>query len=113
MKIVRTSWFPFEGYLAINLFGVLFVRGKKPLSERVIRHEEIHTAQMKEMAYIFFYLWYCVEYVIVRFMHRTQKGAYKDVSFEEEAYINEVDAEYLKKREPYAWAKYLKVSNRD
>lgn len=113
MRIVRTSWFPFEGYLAINLFGVLFVRGQKQLSERVIRHEQIHTAQMKEMLYVFFYLWYGIEYIIVRFFHRTQKGAYRDVSFEEEAYTHEADAGYLSAREPYAWVKYLKVSNRD
>ena len=63
MKIVKTKWFPFGGYKAINLFGILFT--KSDLSETEINHEAIHTAQMKEMLYIFFYIWYAIEYIII------------------------------------------------
>ena len=35
-----------------------------------------------------FYIWYGIEYVIIRFFHNKQSFAYHDVSFEEEAHNN-------------------------
>ena len=59
MQVCKNKYIPFKGFSAINVFGVLFVRGNARISERTIRHETIHTAQMKEMLYIFFYMvWY-------------------------------------------------------
>ncbi len=111
MKIIKTSWFPFRGYSTINIFGILFTKSSY-LTEDTILHERIHTAQMKEMLYIFFYIWYGLEYIIIRFFHKTQYGAYKDVSFEEEAHNNDYNKNYLETRRHYAWIKYLKISNR-
>ena len=62
MKTIRNKYIPFQGFRAINLFGILFVRGNAIINERTVRHEAIHTAQMKEMLYIFFYLWYVIEW---------------------------------------------------
>lgn len=56
MKIIENSLIPFPGFLAINLFGVIFIRKGGVLSEVVINHEQIHTAQMKELGYVGFYL---------------------------------------------------------
>jgi hypothetical protein len=44
MKIIRNNIIPFKGFKAINLFGILFVRGNAELSDEVINHESIHTA---------------------------------------------------------------------
>ena len=41
---------------------------------------------MQELLYIFFYLWYAVEYLIRLIIYRNTKLAYKNVSFEREAY---------------------------
>ena len=62
MKIVYNNIIPFKGFLAINLLGVLFVRSKYKgrVSDKVITHETIHTKQMREMLYVFFYLWYII-----------------------------------------------------
>src|SRR5678815_4332787 len=68
MKIIRNKYIPFKGFRAINLFGILFVRGNAKISEVTLNHEKIHTAQMKEMLYIFFYLWYVFEWIIRLFM---------------------------------------------
>lgn len=60
MNIIYNNIIPFKGFLAINLFGVLFVRGTyRDLSATVLNHEKIHTAQMKELWYIPFYVIYC------------------------------------------------------
>lgn len=64
MKIIYNNLIPFKGFAAINLFGILFVRKGVEVSEEMINHEAIHTAQMKEMLYVFFYLWYVIEWVV-------------------------------------------------
>ena len=113
MKIIRNKYIPFKGFRAINLFGILFVRGNAEISEQVIRHETIHTKQMQEMLYIFFYLWYCIEYVYRVFwyawkVNKTKaKSAYHALSFEREAYANEHNTEYLKSRKFWNWTKYF------
>ena len=104
MKIIRNSIIPFKGYAAINLFGVLFVRNNVKITDRLLNHESIHTEQMKEMCYVPFYLWYVVEWLIKLFKY---DNAYRNISFEREAYANEHDPEYLKCRKKNAWAKYL------
>lgn len=50
MKIIRNNIIPFKGFAAINLFGILFVRKDAVITEQTLRHEEIHTAQMKRIA---------------------------------------------------------------
>ncbi|HHX12769.1 MAG TPA: hypothetical protein GX731_08090 [Clostridiales bacterium] len=106
MRIIRNNYIPFKGFRAINLFGVLFVRRSAIINDRTIRHEAIHTAQMKEMLYIFFYLWYVVEWLIRLFM---KGNAYKNISFEREAYDNESDIIYLEQRSRFAWIKYIQI----
>lgn len=104
MKIVYSNIIPFKGYIATNLFGILFVRKDKKLNDIDINHEEIHTAQMKEMGYIFFYVWYLIEWIIRLFM---KGNAYRNISFEREAYSNEYNLEYIKYRKHYSWFKYF------
>lgn len=111
MKIVYSRFIPFRGFFAVNLFGVLIVRknddGSCPkVSDRTIRHESIHTEQMKEMLYVFFYIWYFLEWVF-RLILPPYKTAYRDISLEEEAKENENDPDYLKYRKRYSWIKYL------
>ncbi|NLB81865.1 MAG: hypothetical protein GX800_09745 [Clostridiaceae bacterium] len=107
MKIIQNKWInkfiPFPNFRAINLFGVLFVRGARPLSDVTLNHEAIHTAQMKEMLYVFFYMWYFIEWVIRLFMGG---DAYRNISFEKEAYDNQKDMYYLTKRERFNFLNY-------
>ena len=105
MKIIYNKIIPFDGFLATNLFGILFIREeyKDKISPYVINHESIHSEQMKELGYIFFYIIYFFEWVIRLFC----KGdAYKNLSFEREAYCNEYNLDYLKNRKRYSWLKY-------
>lgn len=111
MHIVKTSWFPFGRYNTINIFTVLFTK-LEYLTLKIINHESIHSAQMREMLFIFFYIWYSIEYLVIRFFHKTQNSAYRDVSFEEEAKEHEDDANYLKHRKHFAWFKYIKIKDR-
>lgn len=131
MKIIQNKWInkfiPFPNFRAINLFGVLFVRGARPLTKTTLNHEYIHSAQIVEvmiasvpfalllwlltnvwlgilLVIVSYYLWYVIEWLI-----RLPKGnAYKNISFEREAYNNEKDLRYLDNRKRFAWIKYLK-----
>lgn len=104
MKIIYSNIIPFRGFKAINLFGILFVRKGCKMSDTDINHETIHTAQMKEMGYVFFYLWYLIEWIVRLF----KKGnAYRNISFEREAYDNQSWLIYPSVRIPFAWIDYL------
>lgn len=108
MIIVKNKIIPFGSYTTINLFGILFTKSDY-LSPITINHERIHTKQMLEMLIVFYYLWYCIEYVIVRFCHRKQNAAYHDISFEEEAHNNDDNLHYLDNRKHFAWWKYVRL----
>lgn len=113
MKIIYNKLIPFKGFLAINLFGVFFIRknddGSNPvITKRTINHESIHTAQQKELLYVGFYLLYLLFWLWnLIFATRT---AYRSIPFEIEAYTNEYDFDYLKNRKKYAWIKTMKIS---
>lgn len=107
MKIIRNNIIPFSGYKAINLFGLLFVRKNAVLSPQLINHEEIHTAQMREMLYIFFYIWYALEWLIRLICYWNNDLAYHSIGFEKEAFIQQGDTDYLKSRKLFAWISYI------
>lgn len=110
MKVVENGVIPFKGFLAINLFGIVFVRKeywrKKDAwhRQKCLLHESIHTAQMKELLYVFFYVIYILEWLL-RLAVRP-KEAYRSISFEVEAYSHQGDEEYLRNRKHFAqWRK--------
>lgn len=105
MKIVVNNIIPFKGFAGINIFGVLFVRKGVVVSERMIRHETIHTKQMKELIFIPFYILYVIEWLVKLLFYGKQ--AYRNISFEREAYSNEYDLNYLGNRKRFAFVKYI------
>ncbi|MFV0326895.1 MAG: hypothetical protein ACK5LF_21365 [Bacteroides xylanisolvens] len=110
MKIIYTKY-ALKGY-TINLFGVAFARpDREPLSGTTINHESIHTAQGKELLWIFFYIWYGIEWVIRLIQYRNRKKAYRNISFEREAYSNDENTTYLTNRKLYSFLNYLKLKN--
>lgn len=94
---------PFGRYKVLNLFGLLFVKKNAIIGPIVINHESIHTAQMKEMLYIPFYIWYGVEWLIRFVVCWNAHQAYKNIGFEKEACQYERDTKYLQERKHYHW----------
>ena len=105
MKIIINNILPPKGFKCINLFGILFCR--KQLNKIDINHETIHTKQMQELLYIFFYLWYVIEYLVKLIIYRNTKLAYRNISFEREAYQNQSNLDYLSNRKHYNWLSKL------
>lgn len=109
MKIIYNKNFPFKGYIAINICGLIFARSEyKPLKAKSKQHEAIHTCQIIELCVIFFYLWYGVEWLVRYIQYRNAKTAYYNISFEREAYTNAGKENYLTSRKRWAWCEYLK-----
>lgn len=73
-------------------------------------HESIHFEQQKELFVIGFYLIYVFEFVRNLFHYKSSYKAYKNISFEREAFTNEANLNYLDKREKYAFKKFRGVS---
>ena len=107
MKIVVNKYIPFKGYKAMNVFGILFCRKDCQIDEETINHECIHTAQMKEMLYIPFYIWYGFEWFFKLFVYWDSHKAYRAIGFEREAYRYEGAFEYLKNRRHFEWFKHI------
>ena len=132
--VIRNHLLPFGPFLAINLFGLIFVRRGRPFVASDLNHEQIHTRQMRELLYLPFYLIYIIEWLVrlaqtfcsqepapgnrqdpspgnrqgtaPRKQSRLLR-AYHRISFEREAYACQHDPDYLRHRPPYAWRHYL------
>jgi len=110
MRVKKMGWFlriiMFNRITGITLapFGI-YIKEEYLEYDFIIRHESIHWKQQVEMLFIFFYLWYFVEWLIK--LLTPPMGAYKDISFEREAKDYRYDITYLELRKPYAWIKYI------
>lgn len=107
--IVYNNIIPFKGYKAMAFWPFIFVRNsaKKRFTEYDENHERIHLKQQVEMLLLLFYLWYGIEWFIRFLLYWNTNEAYKNISFEQEAYLNEGNLSYNDVRSHYAWVKYL------
>lgn len=108
MRVIYNKYIPLPGYKAITFWPFVFVRENAKTRYGVVddNHEHIHGEQQKELPVVFF-LWYVVEWLIRLLIYRNQKEAYRNISFEQEAFVHQADWPYLRKRKHYAWVKYL------
>ncbi|MDR0798559.1 MAG: hypothetical protein LBN18_02200 [Dysgonamonadaceae bacterium] len=104
-KIVYNRLIPFKGFTAINLCGFIFVRKGMNIDCTTLQHERIHSRQMEELGYVFFYIWYLLEWIIKLFFYG--KNSYWNISFEREAYFGEDGLFYMWNRKKYAFMKYI------
>lgn len=103
MKVIFNKIIPFKGFKAVNLFGYLFIRDGVTVDYKLLLHESIHTAQMKELLYVPFYILYLLEWIKNLFAYRFNgRQAYRNISFEVEAYQHENEKDYLDTRKHFA-----------
>lgn len=106
--MIYNRFIPFGSFVAINLFGFIFVRRGQHLTPTGLRHERIHTRQMRELLFLGFYLWYLLEWLVRLLQYRSPLRAYYAISFEREAYQHQHNPRYLQQRKHFAWVHYLK-----
>ncbi len=91
----------------ITIFPFIFLRESAFKENKIlINHEKIHIRQQLELLIIFFYLWYLVEYYYWYLKLKDKHLAYRNISFEREAYAMEEDLNYLETRKIWSFWKY-------
>ena len=90
------------------------------MSDQFLNHERIHSRQWKELLHVGFIVWYLVEW-FVRFVFYSikwivepksnfdWKHAYRNISFEREAYTNQSDESYIARRKRYLYKVYKMI----
>lgn len=106
--IVVSKYIVPKGYVGITLFPFIVLRDKHLKQDKcLLNHERIHLRQQLELLVLPFFIWYGLEFMIRLLQYRNRYLAYKNISFEREAYSNETDLEYLQSRSVFRFAKYL------
>ena len=97
-----------KGYQGITLYPFVVLRDARLKTNVVLlNHERIHLKQQLELLVIPFYLWYVIEFLIRLIQYKNKNTAYRNISFEREAYANEENLDYLKLGSRFSFMKYI------
>lgn len=108
MFVLVNRWFFSKKFNGIALWPFILVKSRDYKRDTVfINHEKIHLRQQLEMLIIPFYIWYGLEFLIRLLKYKDRYQAYRNISFEREAYQNEKDLDYLKRRSFWRFFLYL------
>ncbi|TYA59709.1 hypothetical protein [Formosa maritima] len=106
--IVYSKYIVPKGYLGISIFPFVILKHESLKQDVVlINHERIHLRQQLELLVLPFYIIYGFEFLIRLFQYKSWHLAYKEISFEREAYTNEKDLNYLKSRSFWSFIHYF------
>lgn len=100
--VLRTRWLREETW-AMALYPFILVNRRNRCTQRLLLHERIHLAQQRELLVLPFYVWYALEYGYNLLVYRDREKAYRNISFEREAYYGERFRNYLHERKPFAF----------
>lgn len=81
------------GINAIVIYPIVLYADRK-LADQLIKHEEIHLQQIKRYGVRRFYTRYLLEYLENRKTGMSHDEAYREISFEKEAYAHQGDKNY-------------------
>lgn len=99
-----------KGYGAQAFLGLpIVIVAKKEYADNkpLINHEKIHVIQGLETLFIGLWIMYSGHFLYNRIVKRMSSyDAYMNIIFEKEAYANQDNLTYLKKRRLWQWLKY-------
>ena len=108
MFLIVTKYLVPKGYRGLTAFPFVFVRHRVDKKNLVfINHEKIHLRQQLELLVLPFFIWYFLEYLFRLVQYKNTNLAYRNISFEGEAYANELNLDYLKNRSFLRFLKHL------
>ena len=97
-----------RGFRGLTFFPFVFIKNKEDVLDKVfVNHEKIHLRQQIELLVIPFYVWYGIEFFIRWIITKDKNVAYRNISFEKEAYTNEKDLNYLQSRSFWKFLNYF------
>lgn len=97
----------FNYYTGLSFFIFIWICKLTKDEVRLVRHEKIHFLQQVEMLFVFHWIFYAFYYLLARAKGHGHYVAYRNNPFELEAYDNESNVTYLKKRKLFAWVRYI------
>ncbi len=107
--IIVSKYIVPKRFLGLTIWPFIFLKYKL-LKEDVflVNHERIHIQQQLQLLVLPFFIWYGIEFVIRFFQYKSWHLAYRNISFEREAYIHENDLNYLQSRPFWNFKNYFK-----
>jgi len=109
MFLIVTKYLIPKGYHGLTIFPFIFIKNRNDQNNSVLlNHEKIHLRQQQELLILPFFIWYFFEYIFRLFQYMNHNLAYRNISFEREAYANESQFNYLKNRVFWQFFIYLK-----
>ena len=109
MFVIVSRYLIPKGFRGITLFPFIVVSEQGLKRDAVVlNHEKIHIRQQLELLVLPFFIWYGLEFLLRWVQYKNNSLAYRNISFEREAYGNEKDLAYLKRRPFWSFFKYLK-----
>ncbi|MEJ1224098.1 hypothetical protein [Sediminicola sp. 1XM1-17] len=97
-----------RNYVGLTLWPFIILKNTALREDLIlINHERIHLKQQLELLVLPFYIIYVLEWMFRSILYLNTYKAYKNISFEREAYENEKDLEYCKNRRPFGFIKYI------
>ena len=95
-------------FSGITIWPFIFIRDKVLINDLVfMNHEKIHMRQQIELLVLPFYVVYIIEYVFRLCKYKNKHKAYRNISFEREAYQMEKQLDYLQDRKFWSFIKYV------
>ena len=115
IKLKYSKIIPFKGFGSCTVFNSIYRNIKykdTPISNETLNHELIHIMQCRDFhlwyfGYFIFYILYFIEWLIKCLFAPFGYRAYYGISFEQEAYRNQTNSNYLQERKHFAWMKYI------
>jgi hypothetical protein len=112
MILIASKYLVPKGYIGITLFPFIIVRDRELIDHPLLlNHERIHLRQQAEMLIVPFYIWYITEYFIRLLHYKDRHKAYRNISFEREAYSKEGLPDFLKTRPFWNFLKFIILKN--
>lgn len=97
-----------KGYRGMTVFPFVILKYDGDKGNPIfINHEKIHLRQQVELLIFPFYFFYFSEYIIRLIQYKNKDLAYRNISFEREAYSNETNLNYLKNRRLFGFLNYI------
>lgn len=108
MVVIVSRFLIPKGFRGLTLFPFILVSSKDLKADAVvINHEKIHIRQQLELLVLPFFVWYGIEFLLKWISLKDKNKAYRNISFEREAYQNEKDLGYLKRRSFWSFLKFI------
>ncbi|MCW2118727.1 hypothetical protein [Flavobacterium sp. 7A] len=111
MFFVVTKYLTPRGFRGLTIFPFVFMKyASDKVNPVFINHEKVHLKQQLELLILPFFIWYGLEYLIRLLQYRNAYLAYKNISFEREAYANESNLDYLNERRLFSFLYYIRLN---